>query len=166
MRSSAAAARALLVTALLVPAAVAAQEQGTAQQPTADDVALRNYQLTMDNLRKLKATMLEMKAWDQAHPGSAPSAWSGDISVPHQTIVQRVAALDSLPQLHSALTDAGLTTRDYVLSTLTYLQAQIVASMPGQPVPFNVNPANVAFIQQHQAELKELDLQGAAPGGG
>ena len=69
------------------------------------------------------------------------------------------------------LAKVGLTPRDYIMTSLTYLQAAMLVGMhdayaKGKPiqVPYNMNPANVAFIQQHAAEIKALGLDKAAGG--
>ena len=153
----------------LLAAPLALQAQGKTQKVTADDIALRQYTLSMVNMTKLRNAMLEMQAYVKAHPNETDKWDTGDDD--SKTLDQKIAQIGAIPPVRSVLAKVGLTPRDYIMTSLTYLQAAMLVGMhdayaKGKPiqVPYNMNPANVAFIQQHAAEIKALELDKAAGG--
>lgn len=160
-----------LAVGVLLPAPSALQAQGS-RAPSADDVALRGYVLTMGNLQKLKQSMLNLKAWAATHPDAADSLGSGDDDSANQTLAQMIGHVDDTPPLKQAILAAGFTPRDYVMTSMTYMQAAMQAavaqSLKGKSmkIPDNMNPANVNFVQTHKAELDKLDLTHAMGEGG
>ncbi len=156
---------------VLMLAPPALQAQG-ARAPSADDAALRGYVLTMGNLQKLKQSMLNLKAWVAAHPDAADSLGSGDDDGSSQTLAQMISHIEGIPPMKQAILKAGFTTRDYVMTSMTYMQAAMQAavaqSLKGKTmkIPDNMNPANVNFVLTHKAELDKLDLAHAMGEGG
>ena len=158
-----------LLLAGLLAAPLGLQAQGKSQKMTVDDIALKNYSLSMSNMRKLRDAMVEMQAYAKAHPDEADKWDTGDDD--SKTLNEKIAQIGAIPPARAVLAKVGLTPRDYIMTSLTYLQAAMLVGMhdayaKGKPiqVPYNMNPANVAFIQQHAAELKALGLDKAAGG--
>ena len=69
------------------------------------------------------------------------------------------ARMDELPGVKAALKSAGLTSREYLLFSLSVFQnglASWALQQPGGKLPPGVKMANVNFIRAHEAELKKL----------
>jgi hypothetical protein len=79
-----------------------------------------------------------------------------------QSLTEMAAAMDRQPMLANALKSAGLTAREYSVMSMALLQASMWAGMKKQgmvkekDIPKDVNPANIAFVEQHQAEMAAL----------
>jgi hypothetical protein len=157
---------ALALAVLLAPAAL--QAQGT---QSADDVALRGYTLTMANMEKLRQTMLNLKSYMMAHQDDTTSMEpEGDDS--NVTLAEQIRRVDAISPLKHAILEAGFTPRDYVMTSMTYMQAAMQAAVAktlhGKPmkIPSNMNPANVDFMTIHQAEIAKLQLDKVMNGEG
>lgn len=80
-----------------------------------------------------------------------------------------VARIEREPEAKAALAREGLTPRDFARTLLSLLQAAMIKgfSQGGQvnmaKLPPGVNPANIKFVDEHEAELKKL--QTALTGG-
>ncbi|HJQ18947.1 MAG TPA: hypothetical protein VJ867_01275 [Gemmatimonadaceae bacterium] len=76
------------------------------------------------------------------------------------TIADMAAAITANPMFSSALRSAGLTPREYSVMTLVLFQSAMWAGMKKQgfakDLPKDVNPANVAFMEQHEAEFAAM----------
>ncbi|MFI5257024.1 MAG: hypothetical protein ACHQRK_07165 [Gemmatimonadales bacterium] len=149
---------------ILPPALLGAQG---AKTPDADDAALRSYTLTMGNMQKLRQTMLNLKAYMMAHandPDVADSMGDSDEDQSQMTLAQQIRHIDAMPPLKQAILKAGFTPRDYVMTTMTYMQAAMQAGVAQYvkdkpvPIPANMNPANAQFLKTHQAEIAKLEL--------
>jgi hypothetical protein len=85
------------------------------------------------------------------------------------SIDEIVARIEREPEAKAALAKEGLTPRDFAKTLLTLFQAAMIKgfSQGGQvnmaKLPPGVNPANIKFVEEHEAELKKL--QAAMTGG-
>jgi hypothetical protein len=85
------------------------------------------------------------------------------------SIDEIVARIEREPEARAALAKEGLTPRDFARTLLSLLQAAMIKGFsPGRKVdlaklPPGVNPANIKFVDEHEAELKKL--QAAMTGG-
>ena len=85
------------------------------------------------------------------------------------TIDEIVARIEREPEAKPALAKEGLTPRDFAKTILALLQAAMIKgfSQGGKvdmaKLPPGVNPANIKFVDEHEAELKKL--QAAMTGG-
>ena len=85
------------------------------------------------------------------------------------SIDEIVARIEREPEAKAALAKEGLTPRDFAKTLLTLLQAAMIQgfSQGGKvdlaKLPPGVNPANIKFVEEHEAELKKL--QAAITGG-
>jgi hypothetical protein len=67
------------------------------------------------------------------------------------------AKLDGVPAAKAAVQAAGLTSRQYVVYSLALMENGFAAYMPaGSKLPAGINPANVAFMRSHSAEMDKL----------
>lgn len=129
----------------------AAHAQGLPGQSLdpADQLVLRNYTLTQDNVTKLNAAQrdadakqLDLKFFDaQTH-----------------SIDAAAATLDREPGAHALLAAHGLTAREGVLTALAAGSAMMSIKLAHTPYASKlqtaqVNPANVAFVRAHMAEF-------------
>lgn len=81
-----------------------------------------------------------------------------------KTLAEMAAAIEKEPLARKALTDAGISAREFATFSLAYLQAGMVAGLMKQglikEVPkelaATVNMDNVKFVQEHAAELEAL----------
>jgi hypothetical protein len=76
-----------------------------------------------------------------------------------QSLDAIAAKLDAMPGAKAAIQSTGMTTREYVLFSLSLLHnglAAWAASEPGGKLPPGVSQANVDFLKKHDAELKQL----------
>lgn len=74
-----------------------------------------------------------------------------DGELPSQMLI---AKLESNPIVMRELRKAGLSAKDYVWTSLAYLQAGMMA--PNAEVAQGENPQNVEFVTANQAELVKL----------
>lgn len=76
------------------------------------------------------------------------------------TDAYNIAALEKQPAVVAALARAHTTPREYMAISSAYLSAAMAAGMeksiPGYKLPAGVDPANVAFMRTHQADLEAL----------
>jgi hypothetical protein len=73
------------------------------------------------------------------------------------SVAQMAAKLDSVPAAKAAVQAAGLTSREYIVFSLALLENGFAAYAPaGSKLPAGINPANVAFVRSHQADLDRL----------
>jgi hypothetical protein len=73
---------------------------------------------------------------------------------------EMAARLDALPGAKAAIQSADMTSREYVLFSMSLLQNAVgawAASQPGGGLPPGVSKANVDFLQKLDAELKKLE---------
>ncbi|HEX5437056.1 MAG TPA: hypothetical protein VFW98_07850 [Gemmatimonadaceae bacterium] len=155
----------LLAAVLMLSAPIGLHAQVTAgsQTVTADDRAMHSYALTMDHLRKSKQVMLNLAAFVKAHPDEAKK-FEQQSGADAKTLDGMIRQLDGIPPFKQAIAAAGLTTRDYLLTSMAFVQAGMIAAMSkGTPsnLPYSVNPANITFVRTHDADIKQLDLEGA-----
>lgn len=66
----------------------------------------------------------------------------------------------SQPMMLNAITKAGMTPRDFSKFTLTFFQASMLGGMMKagliKELPKEVNPDNLAFLKEHEAEITRL----------
>jgi hypothetical protein len=80
--------------------------------------------------------------------------------------------LTNVPEARSAVARAGLTPRDYTLSTVALLQAAMVSQVRarGGSVPVPVNEGNVRLVTENWEEIEGLMRRtmerAGGPGGG
>ena len=101
------------------------------------------------NLRKLAAT--DPKACAAAEPVEGEEG---------KTLTERAKKIEaSYPKVVSLLKAEGLTVREVLVLTLAQMQAGMAVyakSMGMKELPADVNPENVAFMEQHKKELDAI----------
>jgi len=139
---------AITVAFVLTPGAAAAQNSGDRDaKEIADyvltDAALAKYSQAVRKLQPLKEQLQQ-----DCDREDAPKSLTG-----------LVARIDGLPGVKAALKSAGMTSREYLVFSLSVLQngmASWALQQPGGKLPPGVKMANVNFVRAHEAELNKL----------
>ncbi len=133
--------------ALLVPMAVEAQGLTDRDAKEISDYVLTDGALTKyaQAVRKLQPLMEQVpKNCDDESP---------------QSLNGIAARMDGVPAVKSALKGAGMTSREYMVFSLSLFQNGLAAwalEQPGGTLPPGVKMANVNFLRAHEAEVKKL----------
>lgn len=76
-----------------------------------------------------------------------------------KTIDQLVAKINATAGVRAAIQSAGMTTREFVVFSMSVFQAGMTdwaLSQPGAKLPPGVAMENVTFYRKHQAEMKKM----------
>jgi hypothetical protein len=162
-----------LLTLVLVALAAPAVAQPRRVDPTARQIL--DYRLTLDSMRRVDAVMRSMdRAPDRG--AEAPrsdlammsvlgGAWAAADAWRDPTVDETVRVLESgHPELIAAIRSAGMSTRDYVLTTMTLMLAHPVASARRQgrgTTATDVAAENVDWVEANWYDVDRLmrDLQ-------
>ncbi len=139
-----------IVSALALLVAVAAEAQGLTDRDTKEisdyvltDAALTKYTQAVRKLQPLKKELQQ----DCDHE-DAP-----------ESLNDMAARMDKVSGVKSALKAAGMTSREYLVFSLSVFQNGMAAwalEQPGSKLPPGIKMANVNFYRTHEAELKKL----------
>jgi hypothetical protein len=143
----------LAVVALPFAAPAAAQSQADA-----DLKAISAYALTMPKYQQYLDASVNVAAAAAKDP-ALQAKFEG---FGNKSLSEQVKVMDGLPQIRSAITATGLTTRDYMLSQGALLQAGMAYAMTkgtGMSVDSvvktaGVSRANLEFYQKNEAEIR------------
>jgi hypothetical protein len=133
-----------------------------AQKLTPDEVVLRNYVLTMSKVEAWATASLDLANTMKAMPASEKARRKAEMEgqaegQANESIAGMAARLDRVPEIRRAYRKAGLTSRESVTLSLALMQAmmfdQIAATNPDAKLPYNLNPANVAFVRKNKTQL-------------
>jgi hypothetical protein len=123
--------------------------------------ALGNYQLTMDDVRKLGRAAQNIGALTERRPELRDSLSVGGFDP--NAIYER---LNSIPEARAAVEQAGMTPRQYVTAMSALMQASLVIGMRERgvtlPAQVPVNQANVEFLEDNREEIQRLMMAVAA----
>jgi len=76
------------------------------------------------------------------------------------SLAETAAAIEKQPMAAAALRKSGLTAREYLVASMALFQASAFAEMKKsgmiKELPKEANAANVAFVQEHAAELAAM----------
>jgi hypothetical protein len=138
---------AALTLLLIAPRLVSAQDADAneVQRYTLTDAGLAKYSKATKNLASVEGGGLNACDDEDADGGS---------------LDEIAAKIDAVPGAKAAIQSAGMTSREYVLFSMSLLQngmAAWAASQPGGSLPPGVSKANVDFLKKHDAELKQLE---------
>jgi hypothetical protein len=125
-----------------------------------DMLEVRTYPLTMDKVEKLAATVDALDRLEAADPAlktKMDTEPSDD-----QTIDAKVNSLDTrYPEAADVVHRNGLTSREYILVSLAFVNDMTFVSMKRQGAlqsypPGSITPANAAFVDANYAKLEQL----------
>ena len=149
-----------MIAVLALALAPAAQ----AQKLTPDEVTIRNYVLTIPKVEAWAAASIDVANTMKAMPASERARRKAEMEAQAETeqkdesLAGMASALERVPEIRRAFRKAGLTTREGMTLSLVLMQAvmfdQIAATNPDAKVPYNMNPANVAFVRKNKALLE------------
>jgi hypothetical protein len=143
-----------IAAALLAGTMMLLIETGLAQPQDADAREVLRYTLTEAGLAKYSQATRQLAAL----PDRERAACDED-DTDAGSLDEMAARLDGVPGASAAIRSAGMTSREYVLFSMSLLQngmAAWAASQPGGALPPGVSRANVDFLKKHDAELKQL----------
>jgi len=97
-----------------------------------------------------------------AHASRMRDACGDDDSESARSLDQMAARLDAIPEVKTAVRSAGLTTREYLVFSLSLFQNGMAAwalTQPGGKLPPGTSMANVNFYRAHEAAIRQLGEQ-------
>lgn len=146
--------------ALLAPLAAAPQAQKSNWRD-ADQKELTNHILSIQEIRKLgEAEKAIWQIFDKGENTHMRDAWNDHGPGALASIAQAVQITEKeFPQIAAAIHKAGLSTREYVVVLVTLEQVQgarYAKKSQNTPYPPYVNPANIAFMEQHEDEVRKI----------
>jgi hypothetical protein len=138
--------------------------------PAKDMDELAHYTLTMDNLVRVMQASRDIAALTKTNPKIAAAVQaSADKNQGLADIDRRIA---SYPQLTAIFAAHNLTGHEFVVAELTLFQSMLAYAgkqSGADPVKLaadgHVNPANITFVEQHKAELDQLQKKYPMDGG-
>jgi len=145
-------------TVLFVPAVSVAQDFSDR-----DSHEIASYVLTEAALTKYaRAT---------ANLGANAKGLSGDCDDDDEesarSLDEIVARINAIPGISAAIQSAGMTTREYIVFSLSLFQNGMAAwalSQPGGTLPPGTSKANVDFYRAHEAAIQKLGNQAGSDG--
>jgi hypothetical protein len=150
-------------TTMLLAATVLAARAAHAQKLTPDEVVLRNYALTMPKVEAWATASIDLANTMKAMPAAEKARRKAELEAQEETedketIAGMAARMGRIPEVRRAFRKSGLTSREAVTLSLALMQAvmfnQITAANPDAKVPYNMNPANIAFVRKNKAQLE------------
>ena len=141
--------------ALLATATMMLTVSHLASAQDADTEEVRRYALTDTGLAKYTQATKRLAALPAAGSGACD-----DEDTVTQSLADMAAKLDALPGVKAAIQSAGMTSREYVLFSMSLLHTGMAgwaAGQPGGKLPPGVSKANVDFMKKHATELKQLE---------
>ncbi len=132
----------------------------------AQDTEAKNYQLSMDKVRKLVEVQRSLNAANKKDPDlfatinqeteAATDKNGGPLSA-----TQRIAIVERHPEIKSLFTSAGWNARDWILTseatTMAYVRVHSKdGTVSAPPATTAVEKANVALLEQNAAETEKL----------
>lgn len=136
------------------------------QEDDLDDRAYYSYKLTMPKFKKYLAAMVNLANASQRTPAVQVVLEASFDS----SIDEAVAHFNRVPQARRSIADAGLTTRDFVLTQGAFVQAGVAYGLTkeGTMSPdsvlkmMQVSPANLDFVRKNEAEIARLTKEAEA----
>jgi hypothetical protein len=142
---------------------------GQAEEDLTD---ISEYRLTMDKLDKYIAAQrsLGIKAASMTPAQRAALEARNEVSDPNQNLAETVERIEAEPVVAAAIREAGLSPREFMMITMSFLQTGMAAAVAKMQPNANqdslirsmkANPDNVKFYNENEAEItrkvKELE---------
>jgi len=134
-----------------------------AQNSTAADVReVKAYRLTMPKVASFYAATKNLRKLAASNPEACTAVEPAE-EEEGRTFTDRAKEIEaSYPKVIPVLKAEGLTVRDFLVLTLVQLQAGMAVYAKSQgmkELPPEVNPENVAFMEQHKKELDAMQAE-------
>ena len=146
-------------TAVMVFSCLAmAQATPSKKGPNPDEPIIRQYVLTMDNVRKYSEVAKKGEAAAKSDPAMA--AEMNKVEAADVYNVQKAEMMEKSPHIAAFLKSNGMTARDFVFIPMTAFTAAlaIAAEDAKKQPPAFINPINTKFVRDHRDELEKLNL--------
>ncbi|MGH7627615.1 MAG: hypothetical protein ACREOJ_20140 [Gemmatimonadaceae bacterium] len=130
-----------------------------------DDIvaALASYKLNESNVDKFIAVSQNLRQIATQHPEYMKDLEAKQDQADPKTLDDMVQRLNSIPPMKAALSQAGLSAKDYTLTMFSVMSAGMVYQMRKQglmkadtTLPATTNADNVAFIAAHPDLLDKI----------
>ncbi len=137
-----------------------AQATPSKKGPNPDEPIIRQYVLTMENVRKYAEVAKKGEAAAKSDPAMAAEMKKVEDADVYN--VQKAEMMEKSPHVAAFLKSNGMTARDFVFVPMTAFTAAlaIAAEDAKKQPPAFVNPANIKFVRDHKGELEKLNLVG------
>jgi hypothetical protein len=122
--------------------------------PDADAQEVSRYVLTDAGLAKYTTATQKLGTL-----AASVNSKCDDDDATSSSLSQIVAKADAAPGVKAAIQSAGMTTREYIVFSMSLLQVGIaawVADQPGGAPPSGVSMDNVKFYRAHKAAVEKL----------
>jgi hypothetical protein len=146
-------------TFALTLAACQAQTPSQKAQAAKDEAEIQAYTLTMDTITRLIQATHDLTL---LKPAAGPKEEADD-SDGQQSLDQQAARLAKHPEAVALFAKYGFTPRKYTVAFSAYLVTGIAiagidsgASVEDMVTKAHMNPANIALVRAHKAEIDEL----------
>ncbi|MGH7444613.1 MAG: hypothetical protein ACREKM_07040 [Longimicrobiales bacterium] len=149
-------------------AAATSQPSYSGGSGDADIAEIQDYELTMDDLRSWSEATAEMQRAAAESPEIAASFEQNESEDQNvdDSIDAMAERIESIPGARDIIEDAGLSAREYTVIFWTMMQAgmaQFSIEQGADPDEvareYQVNPANLRFMKEHEAEIAALREQ-------
>lgn len=127
-----------------------------------DLVAIRQYRLTMDKVERFATATREVAVLAAGNPGLQKRMEAESGSDDDQTLDQKVKHYDTaFPEAVAVLHRNGLTTREYFLVSLAFMNDYMIVGTKRQGAikeypPNAITPENAAFVEQNFDKLQAI----------
>jgi len=157
-------ARLLLMVVCLTSAPVVLLSQTPPPEADKDAAEIQQCTLTMDKVTRFAQVYGDLTKMAKDNPQLTAAVES--TADGHQSIAGIENKISAEPMIVSAISDHGFATHEFVVLEITILQSALAAAAKQQgadPAKLaseaHVNPANIAFMEEHKADFEELQKQ-------
>ena len=124
---------------------------------TPDMLEMRNYRLSMDKVDKFAAASQSLVALSKSNPAIRTAIPGGAKNLDEGAKLMESQS----PAVAAAIQKAGMSVREYLLTSITLLTTRMVVGMKKQgqkldQLPGTVSPENVAFVEQNYPKIEKL----------
>lgn len=144
----------------------AAATTSSAASPSAatsfiDDATLHDFRLSDEKVDHTIRANDNLSALMTAHPELEKQMESmGEKADDPKTLNEFVNRIDAVPPVRQAISSAGISTRDWVLTLMTAMSAEMTyqyqKSGLTQKLASSVSPENVSYVAGHRAQMQAL----------
>jgi hypothetical protein len=138
----------------------ASQDDKTSAQVEAEKNEVKNFVLTSDKLDKYAEAVKAIRKVQKDDPALKKQMDDDNSKNPSNTISGSVATIEKYPPVVSALKNAGLSPRDFVVMTYTLINSAAAVHMKKagaiKDYPDSVLPDNAAFVEKNYDRISKI----------
>ncbi len=147
---------AMLLAVVIVPASAAPQTK--AAESKRDEAELASFRLNMDKVNRYADATKAMVQYSKEHKEPENSDSTKTESDDSQTISGMVRRMERNPIMIKMIQSAGLTPRDYALTSLTLITVGMAVSFKRagtvKEIPDSISPENASFVEQNYDRIE------------